>query len=76
MNWREMNPRVIASLVLTGLIVLFVVQNAALVQVQFLLWTVELSRALLIFVVLAVGIVVGWLMRGHVTSVARERENP
>jgi len=76
MNWREMNPRLIASLVLTGLIVLFVVQNAALVQVQFLLWTVELSRALLIFVVLAVGIIVGWLMRGHVTSVARERENP
>ena len=73
MNPQNMNPRLIASLVLIGLIVLFVVQNAALVQVQFLLWTVELSRALLIFVVLAVGIVIGWLIRGHAATKARDR---
>jgi hypothetical protein len=35
------------------------------VEVKFLLWSVEMSRALLMFLLLAVGIVIGWFLHGH-----------
>ena len=60
-----MNARLVSSLVLAGLVVLFLLQNAADVEVRYLLWTVQLPRALLIFIVLAVGILIGWLLRAH-----------
>lgn len=54
--------KLVFSLVLTGIIVLFVVQNVAVVEISFLFWSVAMSRALLLFFVLAAGIVIGWLM--------------
>jgi uncharacterized integral membrane protein len=50
-------------LALLGLIVVFVVQNAEVLQVVFLIWTFEIRRAVLIFVVLVLGILIGWLLR-------------
>jgi len=64
--------KLVIVLVLSGLVVLFVVQNAETVQVRYLLWTLEISRALLIFCVLAIGIAVGWLVHGHLDR-RRER---
>ena len=64
--------RLTAALVLAGLVVLFVLQNAAVVQVRYLFWTVELSRSLLIFLVLALGILIGWLLRAHLARRRRE----
>ena len=56
------NVKLVLSLTLTGLVVLFVIQNVSVVEIRFLFWTFAISRALLIFLVLAVGIVVGWLL--------------
>lgn len=60
-----MNIKLILVLVLAGLAVIFIVQNVTVVEVRFLLWSVEISRALLMFLLLAVGIVIGWFLHGH-----------
>ena len=58
-----MNIKMIISLVLAGLAVIFIIQNVTVVEVRFLFWTLPLSRALLIFLALAIGIIVGWTLR-------------
>ena len=60
-----MNARLVSSLILARPVLLFVPRYAANVEVRYLLWTVQLPRALLIFIVLAVGILIGWLLRAH-----------
>ena len=50
------------SLVLSGLAVLFIVQNAAAVDIRFLFWKMSMSRALFMFFMLAIGILVGWML--------------
>jgi uncharacterized integral membrane protein len=57
-----MNLKLISSLLLTGLVVLFVTQNVEVVEIRFMFWQLSMSRSLLIFFLLAIGILVGWLM--------------
>jgi len=60
-------------IVLVALGILFALQNVADVEVQFLLWSVTLPRAILILVVLALGIVIGVILHSiHV----RRRQAP
>ncbi len=47
------------------LILLFVLQNIEQVQVSFLFWTISMSRAIMLLLVLLIGIVIGWWFRGH-----------
>jgi len=55
------NIKLIIALVVIGLTIIFIVQNAAVVQIQFLFWSVEISRSLLILILLCIGIIAGWL---------------
>lgn len=52
----------ILTLILTGLAVIFTIQNVAVVDIRFLLWSLTMSKALLMFILLAVGIIIGWLL--------------
>ena len=61
-----MNYKMIVTILMIILVVVFTVQNAAVVTVTFLVWNIEISRALLIFLVLFIGIIIGWLSRSHV----------
>ncbi|MGD8885324.1 MAG: LapA family protein [Gammaproteobacteria bacterium] len=54
--------KLIVSLVLAGLAVLFIVQNVAVVDIKFLFWKLSMSRALFMFIMLAIGILVGWTL--------------
>jgi putative membrane protein len=54
MGWRGY-----LGLVLLLLVLVFIVQNAAVVTVKFLFWDFTVSRALMVFFVLAAGIGVG-----------------
>ena len=58
-----MNFKLVIGLVLAGLIVLFTLQNVEVVEVRFFFWTVSMSRALMILSVLAVGMILGWILR-------------
>ena len=63
-----MNYKLITTLAVLGLVVLFIVQNVAVVEIKFLFWSFSMSRSLLLFIVLALGILTGWLMKsfsGH-----------
>jgi lipopolysaccharide assembly protein A len=57
--------KLILSLLLAGLAVLFVVQNVAVVEVRFLLWGLQMTLSLLIFLLFAGGILVGWLLHSY-----------
>jgi uncharacterized integral membrane protein len=57
-----MHLKLIFVLVLISLAVLFIIQNVAVVEVQFLIWSIQVSRSLLMLILLAVGIIVGWLL--------------
>jgi uncharacterized integral membrane protein len=59
------NVKLAVSLVLIGFIVLFIVQNTAVVEIRLLFWKISMSRSLMIFSVLFVGVVASWLLRSY-----------
>ena len=60
----EMNAKLIVGIILAGMAVLFIFQNAMPVELTFLFWTLSMSRALLMFLILSVGVILGWLLHG------------
>lgn len=59
-----MKIKLVASLLLAFLTVVFIAQNTATVRVAFLVWSVEMSRVLLLFIMLGAGIALGLLLPG------------
>ena len=55
--------RNILFICLVLLVLITVFQNTQVVEFRFLVWTISLSRALMLFGVLAIGVVAGWLLR-------------
>lgn len=53
-------------LILMGLVVLFVIQNVVAVDIRFLFWSLGMSLSLLIFLLLATGIIIGWFMHSYI----------
>ena len=60
-----------AVLAIVGIVVLFTLQNIVTVQVTFLLWTMELPRALLLFIVFSLGMLVGYVVKSTHTNARR-----
>ena len=60
-----MNYKLTLILTLTGFAVLFIIQNIAAVEIQFLFWSIQMSRSLLIFSLLAIGVIIGWFLHGY-----------
>ena len=50
-----MNYKMSLILILSGLVALFIIQNAAVVEIQFLFWATQMPRSLLMFLLLSVG---------------------
>ena len=61
---KKRSVHLILSLVLVALVILFALQNTTIVEVRFLFWGFSLPRSLLIFVMLSIGVIVGWFLRG------------
>ena len=57
-----MNYKIVMILILVFLAVLFIIQNIALVEVQFLFWSIQMSQSLLMFLLVAIGIIIGWFL--------------
>jgi len=57
-----MNARLILVLILTGFAVAFIAQNTQVAELRFLFWTLTMSRALLLFLVLTIGVITGWVL--------------
>jgi putative membrane protein len=60
-----MSFKLVLILILASLAVIFIVQNVAAVEVSFLLWSISMSRALLIFFTLVTGIILGWFLNSY-----------
>jgi uncharacterized integral membrane protein len=60
-----MNYKLIFILILAGLSVLFIIQNVTVVEIQFLFWSIQMSRSLFMFLLLAVGVIIGWFLHGY-----------
>lgn len=60
-----MNVKIISIVILVTLVVLFIIQNVAVLEITFLFWSLQMSRALFIFFLLAIGIIIGWLLHAH-----------
>lgn len=60
-----MNIRLYVGLTLLVLVVIFIIQNAVAVDIRFLIWKVTMSRSLVILIVLAIGIAIGWISAAH-----------
>lgn len=43
-------------------VVLFLAQNLGVVEVKFLFWSIQISRSIFIFILLLLGIIMGWLL--------------
>lgn len=56
-----MRLKMILGMALLLLVVIFTLQNTEVIAIRFLFWDLSLSRALMLFLVLAVGILIGFL---------------
>ncbi len=50
------------TIAIVALFAVFTFQNLVTVEVTFLIWAVQLPRAILVFVVFALGAVLGWIL--------------
>jgi len=62
-----MNVKLILVLILSGLAVAFIAQNAQVAELRFLVWKLAMSQALLLFLVLAIGVLTGWVLHAWFT---------
>jgi uncharacterized integral membrane protein len=53
------------------LVMIFAVQNAATVDIRLLFWDVAFPRSLLIFMMLLIGVVIGWFLRSVFRALKR-----
>ena len=56
-----MTPKRISLIIIAILFAVFIVQNAQVVEVLFLFWGTEESRAIVLLVTFFLGLVSGWL---------------
>ena len=55
--------RIAGIFLAVGLLVVLTLQNTEAVTLRFLVWTMTLSRALLVFLLIVVGVLIGWILR-------------
>ena len=60
-----MNFKLLLILVLAGFAVLFIIQNVSVVEIQFLIWSIQMSLSILMFLLLAIGILMGWSLHSY-----------
>ena len=67
------NNRLIAILVLIGLVLLFIFQNVATVEIHFLFWSTSMPRSLMILLILLAGILIGWFLRSYLRYLKKRK---
>lgn len=60
-----MKVKLVISLILAVLFFVFGYQNTEVVQVDFLVWSVDISLALLVFITLGAGLALGWMLSSY-----------
>ncbi len=55
--------KTVIFVILAVLILVFVIQNTQVVETRFLVWTISMSRSLLLLGTFIIGVIAGWLLR-------------
>lgn len=63
-----MKAKLIIMLILLGLFITFIIQNISIVYIQFLFFSFPISQVLLLFIVFAVGTIIGMMLPGLLTK--------
>jgi lipopolysaccharide assembly protein A len=74
-----MKVKVIIGIILAAMAGLFIIQNVAVMELRFLFWTLSMSRSLFMFLILCVGMILGWLLHGGFNrrkSMTRDQKGP
>ena len=58
--------KLLFALVLLILVLVFIIQNGAMVEIHFLAWSLTLARGVMVLTILLVGILIGWLGRAQI----------
>lgn len=65
--------RAVIFIFIIALVFIFVFQNMTMVEVKFLWWTVSTSRALILFITLAIGLIGGHLLTYSMRKAKRSK---
>lgn len=65
--------KLVVGFMLALAVLLFVVQNAQIVRLDFLVWTLSVSRAVVVLATLVIGMVLGWMWCGEMHERKRLR---
>jgi uncharacterized integral membrane protein len=60
-----MQIKLVVTLILAGMAVLFIFQNVAAVEIQLLFWSIQISRSLLMILMLVIGMLMGWFLHSY-----------
>ncbi|MCK5457321.1 MAG: LapA family protein [Melioribacteraceae bacterium] len=56
------------SLVLIVLATIFLIQNTQVVQINIIFWTISMSTAIMVVLLLVSGILIGWFLNGYLSN--------
>jgi len=60
-----MNFKIILSVILAGLVLLFIIQNLTAININFIFWTLYISSSFLMFILFLIGFILGWLLHNY-----------
>lgn len=69
-----MKAKVIIILILIGIFISFVIQNIEIVNIHFLFFSFPISLVLLLFIIFAVGVIIGMMLPGILSSKKKTTE--
>ncbi len=69
-----MKYKLTAVIVLVFLAVVFIVQNAAVVDIKVFFWTISISRILLMFILVIIGAIIGFLLNSYVRHLKSDND--
>ena len=62
----------IVGIIIGALVIVFVLMNAEIIDLRLYFWTVRISRALMLIIVLGTGMVIGYILNGVRISKSRK----
>lgn len=70
-----LNIKIIFLVLVGGAIALFLIQNVADTEIQYLFWSVTMRRSTLVLLVLGTGVIIGWVLHGIHARARRRRDD-
>lgn len=63
------------SLILVVLASIFLIQNTQVVEINIFFWSISMSRAIMVVMLLVVGILIGWFLNGYLSHKKKKDSN-